>query len=171
MCHWELILTHGLAIEWSCSRPYIAPNPQTGRWAESPPLNLQPDDWKLRKCQWNTFDKTFAGAEFVPWAIIQLSLKPQISERRSNTICAVVERPDHHFGDDLVWGNNSVPSDLQPNRKKHTCLHKMTLNKWGSGQAHYSDNHRCDTFLQNAWERSCVSDIPLSNDSEFGFIH
>ena len=25
-----------------------------------------------------------------------------MSERRSNTICAVVERPDHYCGDDLV---------------------------------------------------------------------
>ena len=29
------------------------------------------------------------------------SSKRQISERRSSTICTVVERPDHHCGDDL----------------------------------------------------------------------
>ena len=33
---------------------------------------------------------------------LQLSPKPHLSERRSNTICAVVERPDHHCGDDRV---------------------------------------------------------------------
>ena len=38
----------------------------------------------------------------MPLTIVQLSPKPQMSERRSKTICAVVERPDHHFGDDLV---------------------------------------------------------------------
>ena len=29
-----------------------------------------------------------------------------MSERRSDTICAVVERPDHHCGDDLVTDVN-----------------------------------------------------------------
>ena len=29
----------------------------------------------------------------MPWTIVQLSPKPQMSERRSNTICAVLERP------------------------------------------------------------------------------
>ena len=28
--------------------------------------------------------------------------RTQMSERRSNTISVVVERPDHHYGDDLV---------------------------------------------------------------------
>ena len=34
--------------------------------------------------------------------IVQLSPKPQMCERRSSTVCAVVERLDHHCGDDLV---------------------------------------------------------------------
>ena len=34
--------------------------------------------------------------------IVQLSPEAQISKRRSSTIYAVVERPDHHCGDDLV---------------------------------------------------------------------
>ena len=32
----------------------------------------------------------------------KLSLKPQVSERRSSTICAVVERPDHRCFDNFV---------------------------------------------------------------------
>ena len=48
------------------------------------------------------FDKTFSGSEVMPLIIAQLSPKPPIRERRSNTICAVVEWPDHHCGDDLV---------------------------------------------------------------------
>ena len=35
---------------------------------------------------------------------------PQMSERRSNTICAVVERPDRHCGDDLVSSDNKNKS-------------------------------------------------------------
>ena len=38
----------------------------------------------------------------LPRTVVQLLIKPQMSERRSNTICAVVERPDHHCGDDLA---------------------------------------------------------------------
>ena len=38
----------------------------------------------------------------MPWKIVQLSPRPQMSEHRSNTICAVVERPHHHCGDDVV---------------------------------------------------------------------
>ena len=48
------------------------------------------------------FDQTFSGSEYVPCTVVQLSPKPQLSERRSNTICAVVEPPDHHGCDDLV---------------------------------------------------------------------
>ena len=36
------------------------------------------------------------------WTIVQLSPKPQMSKSRSSTICVVVERSDHHCGDDLV---------------------------------------------------------------------
>ena len=47
--------------------------------------------------------------------IIQLSPKPQVSERRSNNMCrTVVERPDHRFGDDLVRISNSVASSHYP---------------------------------------------------------
>ena len=45
---------------------------------------------------------TFSGSEVMPSTIVQLLPKPQTSECRSNTMCAVVERPDHHCGDDLV---------------------------------------------------------------------
>ena len=44
-----------------------------------------------------------AGCEVMQSTNVQLSPKPQISEcRSSKTICVVVNRPDHHCGDDLV---------------------------------------------------------------------
>ena len=53
--------------------------------------------------------------ELMQRTIVQLSSNPQMSERRSNTICAVVEleRPDHHWGTNLFmsekyWNNNSL---------------------------------------------------------------
>ena len=33
-----------------------------------------------------------------------------MSERRSSTICAVVERPDHHCGDDVVYASHLCPN-------------------------------------------------------------
>ena len=51
----------------------------------------------------STFENTLAGCEVMQWIIVQLSPKPQMNERRSNTMCAVIERPDHHCGDDLVY--------------------------------------------------------------------
>ena len=42
------------------------------------------------------------GCKVMQWTIVLLSPKPQMSERGSSTICSVVERPDHHCGDDLV---------------------------------------------------------------------
>ena len=57
-----------------------------------PNLKLQPSVGDRRKCQLITFDKTFSGSVFMP----------QMSERRSNTICAVVERLGRHCDDDLV---------------------------------------------------------------------
>ena len=38
----------------------------------------------------------------IQWTILQLSPKPQMSQRRSSTMCSVVERPDPHCGDGLV---------------------------------------------------------------------
>ena len=65
-------------------------------WNCSQPIG----DW--RKCQQSTFYKTFSGSEFMSCTIVQLSPKPRMSDRRSNTICVVVERPDYPSGDDLV---------------------------------------------------------------------
>ena len=44
-----------------------------------------------------------AGCELMRLTIVQLSPKPQMSKSRSNTICVVVGRPDHHCVDDLVF--------------------------------------------------------------------
>ena len=49
------------------------------------------------------------------WTIVQLSPKRQMSEHRSNTIYAVVERPDHHCGVDLgvVSPDVNYPTNMQ----------------------------------------------------------
>ena len=47
----------------------------------------------------------------MPWTTVQLSPKPQMSERRWNTICAVDERPDHHCSDGLVCSNRGASNN------------------------------------------------------------
>ena len=54
--------------------------------------------------------------------IVQLSSKPQTSEHRSSTICAVVERPDRHCGDDLV-----IKDRRGPNRKGTAVVEFIVL--------------------------------------------
>ena len=54
-----------------------------------------------------------AACEVMQWIIGQLSPKPQTSESRSSTICFVVERPDHHCGDDLAF--NISETDIASN--------------------------------------------------------
>ena len=46
---------------------------------------------------------TLSGCEVMPSTVVQLSPKAQMSERRLRTICAVIERPEKHCGDDLVF--------------------------------------------------------------------
>ena len=50
---------------------------------------------------------------------MQPSTKPQLSERRSSIICAVVERPNHHYADDLV--------ELFGWLQKSFCIDMMTV--------------------------------------------
>ena len=86
---------------------------QTG-WVDNSPFKFQPPGSRLTKMSIEhiLWQVTLAGCEMMPWTIIQLSLKPsrknfqsKISEHRSSTICMVVERPDHHCGDDLVFSS------------------------------------------------------------------
>ena len=83
----ELIGTHWRAIEWAHPRPKLPHNPTNRVFAK-----FLFSNFRLTSC------------EVMQWTIVQLSRKPQMNERRSSTICAVVERPDHHqCGDNLVW--------------------------------------------------------------------
>ena len=50
----------------------------------------------------STFDKTFSGSDFSLEQSYSFHQSPKITERRSNTICTAVERPDHHCGKDNV---------------------------------------------------------------------
>ena len=71
-CGDDLVLTD--AIEWACPQPHVHLSPQTNG-SKSPLSNFsQPFGWRLGK----------------------MSL-----EHISSKICAVVEWPDHHCGDDL----------------------------------------------------------------------
>ena len=122
----KLIGTYGRALEWASlpttPRPLLTPN---SGGPISVPFKLIVREW--RKCQWGTFENPFAGSEVMPWTIVQLLPKPQMSERRSSTICAAVKQPNHHCDDDLVllkwnfqfssfWGRASAPS-LMPQLK------------------------------------------------------
>ena len=49
-----------------------------------------------------TYENTLTGGEVMPIALTQNFPKLQMTERRSSTICAVVERPNHHCVDDHV---------------------------------------------------------------------
>ena len=55
-----------------------------------------------RTCQKGTFENILDSCEVMQSTIVQLSPKLQMSKPRSSTQCTVVERPDHHGGDDLV---------------------------------------------------------------------
>ena len=83
-------------------RPLLTPEPGEGGGVKVPfqiSVNLLEIDDKY---QYSTFDNTLVGCEVMSWTIVQLSSKPQMGARRSSTIHAVVERPHHHCGDDLV---------------------------------------------------------------------
>ena len=83
---------------------------------EKTPLFGQPVGG-YRKCQSNTFYDTLAGCEVTQWTILQLSPKPQMSKSRSSTICGVVERPDHHCGDDLALFKSRKLLELTTSRR------------------------------------------------------
>ena len=51
--------------------------------------------------KWLEIDENVSRARLIRH-FLALKVKHQMSERRSNTIRAVVERPDHHCSDDLV---------------------------------------------------------------------
>ena len=88
--------------------PHAHSNPPNEK-AKSLPFKLQPTGWKVDG------NVALAGCEVMQRTIVQLSLKPQMSERRLNTICVVVERLGHHCGDDLVIGAGTcLPPENPP---------------------------------------------------------
>ena len=54
-------------------------------------------------CQYSIFENTLAGCEVLPWTIVQLLPKTQMSERRMSTVWVVIKRPDHHCCGHLVF--------------------------------------------------------------------
>ena len=66
-------------------------------------LNFSQTVGDRRKCHLIAFENTLAGCEVMPLAVSHTPCaKPQMGERRSNTLSVVVERLDHHCGDDLI---------------------------------------------------------------------
>ena len=50
----------------------------------------------------------------MPRTAVQHFRYPQKGYRRSNPLCGVVERPDHHCGDDLVESWKATEDDTNP---------------------------------------------------------
>ena len=73
----------------------------------------------------------------------------QMSERRSNTICELVERPDHHCDDDLVA---SMPRTSVSDRRTRVFNDEVdrSVANDGFGQ-----------FDSKAIRRRCVHNLPM----------
>ena len=70
----------------------------------------------------------------MPCAIVILSPKPHLSERRWNTSFAVVEQPDHHCGDDLELLFDQVVCSVSAGyRHSAAVTHDGELFTWGEG--------------------------------------
>ena len=100
----ELIGTHGRAVEWVHPR---LPHPLNRGW-----VGRKVPIWN---CSQMVRLHVSIGANSNLWASYRMCRSPaqhvpqteglQIGDQRLNTLCGVVERPDHHRGDDLVkWG-------------------------------------------------------------------
>ena len=85
--------------QWGANR-----NPWAGGYRIGPfPILYVPGVEKFQQPVVNV-NRALAGCEAMQRTIIRLLLW----ERRSSKICAVVKRPDHHCGDDLVRGYVAV---------------------------------------------------------------
>ena len=104
----ELIGSHGRTIEWAHPRPHVTPNTQTGEGGEKCPFEITAIRLVLdliRQSMGGT-GNTWAGYEFVyPLPFVPQPEGSQIGDHRLRTSCGVVERPDHHYGDDCVRRN------------------------------------------------------------------
>ena len=95
----ELIGSHRLTIEWIISDPRFPSNTRN-RWLIDHLSNFSQPVGGWLKFKLSTINDTLAGCEMMQWIILTAFV--QACERRLSTICAVVERPHHQCGDDLV---------------------------------------------------------------------
>ena len=65
MCQWELIGTHGRAVEWAYARPQRPRNPTKQNKLKIPPFKISHLVGGQRKCQESTFENTLAVSEVV----------------------------------------------------------------------------------------------------------
>ena len=115
---------------------------------------------------------TFSGSEFMPWTIIQLSPKPQMSERRSKTICAAVEWPNHHVfmtlylqeaEDELFkiqmiqYYRTSLNLESPGEKKKRTTPKHLERQARNRGQAKKLAGPRNSVPSQSSWRRGSYS--------------
>ena len=92
----KLIGTDGLAIEWAHPQPSASPN----RGSKSPHFKFQPISYRLMKISL----EHILGYIGWLWSGAMNNhtsfAKAQMSESRSSTICVLVERPNHHCGNE-----------------------------------------------------------------------
>ena len=108
--------------------PYVIPSPQTGG-RKVPISNFSQRVGCCRKCQSKGVEHILRYIGWlVKWCHEQLysfRQKPQLSERRSSTICVVVERPDHHWGDEHIFsylaGSVGISTVRPPVRPDDNC--------------------------------------------------
>ena len=75
-------------------------NPQTG--GPKLPFQISANRLKITQISMGHILGHISCCEVMPSTTVWISPKPQMSELISSIICAVVERPDHCCGDDLV---------------------------------------------------------------------
>ena len=82
-----------------------------------------------------------AGCEVMHRTIVQHLPKLQVNERRSSTICAVVERHDDHSGDDLVCTSPSRTIKSASHHLELISLHTYTFTHAPHAPSHYSESY------------------------------
>ena len=99
--NWNQWVSYRIGLLW----PHVLLTPKPG--VEKSPVKLQPKRLEIaekngkRACLITHFLTLNLCLEH--WTTAQLSPRPQMSERSSSTMWPVIERHDHHCGDDLVF--------------------------------------------------------------------
>ena len=115
-------------MSWSPTwTSHITTPPTHTKEGGSPPFKFKPTGWTSTRMSL----EHILGHFWLAAKCAQFSPNPQMSERRSGTICAIVERPDHHCEHDLVHYCRSMPphnsSQLAPDWIYHGRIQSRTI--------------------------------------------